>query len=80
MYDYDRRASTEITWNTTDLPKDRIEGILGKDIVHKILALPKAQGVAHATSRAKGNWDANERESYAAYRSLAKLIDPHAKV
>lgn len=61
----------EITWGTDDLGLDRIKRILGGAYVDGILAAWNAEGIC--AGRARGAWDANEREYHAAYRSLAKI-------
>ena len=65
-------ATTEITWTTTDLSRARIDHILGADFVADFIARPGAKGAAQC--RARGAWEANERETHATYRSLAKLL------
>jgi hypothetical protein len=61
-----------ITWTTTDLTANEIETLLGKDHVAWIKRLERPAD--YCESRAYGWWQANERESYAAYRSLARLV------
>lgn len=65
---------SEITWRTTDLSLARIERILGRDYVEGILRLSPSAALARAQTRAAGAWDANDRERYAAYRSLERHL------
>ncbi len=62
----------DITWTTTDLTRAQVEDLLGSDCVARVEAQPHA--VVICGSRAHGAWQANERESYAAWRSLAVLL------
>ncbi len=63
-----------ITWTTTDLSRARIAGILGSAWVAGIEAKGREAAIVFCSGRARGAWDANERESHAAYRSLAALL------
>lgn len=64
--------ATSIEWDTTDLPMERCERILGAEYVRDIIAGGHAALVFE--SRANGAWYANDRERYAALRSLVKLV------
>jgi len=66
--------ATEITWNTTDLSPETIDRILGVGTVASARAMGTAIAVRHCECRAAGWWDANEREYYAAWRSLARIV------
>lgn len=68
----------DITWQTTDLDLARIKGILGADYVDRLLRLVPSYVASHARCRATGAWMANEREHYAAYRSLARIVSERA--
>lgn len=57
----------EITWQTTNLSQEEIESILGKDYV-------KTLSYINCITKAAGCWNANMREHYAAYNSLAKIL------
>jgi hypothetical protein len=61
-----------ITWNTEDLTLSQIKEILGEEHVSWILT--KKDAIAHARCRAMGWWYANDRERYAAYRSLIAAV------
>lgn len=61
-----------ITWTTTDLTTEQIDEILGKGTVKKISGW--ANGSGFCAGRAASAWDANEREFFAAYRSLGALL------
>lgn len=65
-------STTEITWNTTDISMERIEARFGNDFVAGVLANPIRFIVCR--NRATGAWDANDREGYAFWRSLAERI------
>ncbi len=64
-----------ITWRTDDLSIGRVETILGKDFVAAFFAADdRESAIGRSVGRAYGAWQANERESYAAFRSLARLL------
>lgn len=67
-------AAVEITWRTENLNIGRVEGILGSDIVAAFFKGPRDAAITKAVCKANGAWDANNRELYAAYRSLARLL------
>jgi len=69
---------SEITWQTTDLPLERIQRFFGKEWVDDILSMDKARAFGFCASRAAGAWNANERETYAMYRSLAHIVQERA--
>lgn len=65
----------EITWEDghhARLSMPEIRSILGAGCIEAIKRKPFPAG--HCQGRARGMWDANEREMYAAYRSLAKHL------
>lgn len=62
----------DITWRTDDITMADIRRHWGDEFVDGILALHHAD--EHCRSRAVGQWDANQREAYAFYRSLARHI------
>ncbi len=66
----------KITWSTQDLTLDEIGEVLGPEWVRVAFLQQDDLHIAHARAvcRAYGAWDANEREHYAAYRSLANLL------
>lgn len=67
--------STErLTWKTDDLSAEQVDYILGAGTVAKVATM--TNGVGHAAARARGAWDANEREAHAAWRSLENLLSP----
>lgn len=67
--------STErLTWKTDDLSAEQVDYILGAGTVAKVATMQN--GVGHAAARARGAWDANEREAHAAWRSLENLLSP----
>lgn len=73
---------SEITWNSTDISRERIARYFGLGVERdgeKWIAWIMKDGVdaalAHCASRAAGAWDANECESYAMHRSLSILIE-----
>jgi hypothetical protein len=63
----------EITWRTDDLSREKIEAILGPELVREVLAMPLDRAQAFLAVRTEGAWQANLREIHAAYRSLARL-------
>ena len=64
-----------ITWRTDDLTIGSVETILGRDHVAKFFEdRSRKRAINAAVARARGAWDANDRERYAAYRSLARLL------
>jgi hypothetical protein len=68
-------TQSPITWRTDDLSIGRVENILGRDWVAGFFDdKDRERAIGHAISRARGAWDANEREHYAAYQSLARLL------
>lgn len=67
--------ATEITWNTTSLTAEQIDSIIGAGTTERVVAMPNAAG--HCMGRASGAWMANERDSYAAWRSLHGLCPSH---
>jgi hypothetical protein len=69
-----RLATQKITWRTEDLSIGRVESILGSALVASFFKGPRAASITKAVSLAHGAWSANERERYAAYRSLARLL------
>ena len=62
-----------IQWHQT-LTREQIARILGAEWIAMVEALPRAHALAFCASRASGAWDANDRESHAAYRSLSILL------
>lgn len=70
----DPARGARIDWHTSDLSRQRVEGILGKEWVARFFDLPKKDAIARAQVRARGAWNANEREHQAAYLSLARLL------
>lgn len=64
-----------ITWRTDDLSIGRVETILGRNHVADFFEdRSRKRAINAAVARARGAWDANDRERYAAYRSLARLL------
>ena len=64
-----RTEKTAIEWNTKDLPIDRISYILGfnTEALQKMTWGQAELGAARA-------WACNEREYFAAYTSLARIL------
>lgn len=72
----DITMTDEITWRTDNLPKSRIEKILGASFVAQIEQMGDLKGAIFCCCRAHGWRDANEREYHAAYRSLCRILCP----
>lgn len=67
-------AETAIAWTTDDLSIERARAILGAEWVARFEAMEPAVAAVACESRALGAWTANDRESHAAYKSLARIF------
>lgn len=63
----------EITWQTSDLSLEACAYLLGTTVDDLREVVSRPNFALRAEARAAGWWDANDREQYAAWRSLAKL-------
>lgn len=62
---------SDITWTTEDVSIDVIRAHLGESLLKGILM--HHQAVSICLGRAAYAWDANDRETYAVYRTLARI-------
>lgn len=57
-------------WHRSDLAREAIARMLGQAHLEFVLN----RGAGYCDGRAAGAWQANDKETYCAYRSLAALI------